>query len=865
LLTGARGVATAASAEQYNTGELGTLPWALQDPVTGAVADTLIEITPRDYYDVPSCGLAVTSNSPLDGSAPISLDCEIDSVFSAPGAALRLHVLSENDTPLHEGVHLIDLPAGTTKARFVLAPDLLDDGHYVARFSLRLPKDEASPWFELNLRKITRQGVSKKMEEVPAILESLSSHLSTVESASFAAPYARMRLLIAADVASRAKTFFDEGSWWRAADGFDYAAFTAAAVRAELAFSGGASELHEPTSNASLEDLTVRHGSFHSGDKPVFLFGAVGWEGLANDLTRLRDFGLNLAAFPIDPAEAVSSPQGSAGHLGRSFQAAKAANIAVMIQATPSGKSSPTSAPWLLAGRQRISAASAQAGEEDQALRSLAAYLEDQSMLASVSFIHQPQFRFRDEATRRRFVEFLTASYGDRNALNFTWKSRFRNINDFKFGMDFSQPAFRFDWHSFQQSVATAYMRKAIGNVREVAPSIPIQLTLADSAFLHNETGSGVDHERLTRLVEISGGVTSELKDHPYYALDHPRSTMHYALLQSLAPDQPVINSALKLFPEGLSTPDHERAYAHSTIWEGVMAGLDGAALWAWDDNKGLTFPSTGMLARPAGLEGFAKASIDVNRMADLVSAFQQAPGDVAILWSMPSKIYGRGEAYLTSLTQAYEGASFGGQKIRFVSESQCVQNGLQDVRLLIIPKTPAMSDEAFKVVNAYVKGGGAVVRTGMAVAYTPRGKSRQEVLDYSINTISVRGAENPTAYLHAMETAYSMEVLSHIPRAVNYHGYLIEGVKTRHLVHEGDEYLYVLNIRRDGVMCHLPEGARNGRDLIAAQDVSFPLMLEPLQPMLIRLGAVDEGVLVADVEPIRPNVPTSNVGVRVP
>ncbi len=107
-----------------------------------------------------------------------------------------------------------------------------------------------------------------------------------------------------------------------------------------------------------------------------------------------------------------------------------------------------------------------------------------------------------------------------------------------------------------------------------------------------------------------------------------------------------------------------------------------------------------------------------------------------------------------------------------------------------------------------------------------------------------VRGENLPTEYLHAMDAVTAFDALPRIPRTVNLSGYPIEGVKSRYVVYEGQGYLYVVNLRREPAMVQLYGGKRSGHDLIQGRDVEFPMQIEPLVPMLIRLDKPKEEAL---------------------
>jgi hypothetical protein len=235
-----------------------------------------------------------------------------------------------------------------------------------------------------------------------------------------------------------------------------------------------------------------------------------------------------------------------------------------------------------------------------------------------------------------------------------------------------------------------------------------------------------------------------------------------------------------------------------------------------------------------------------VNRLAPIVHALQQAPASVAVLWSDASKIFDDGEPYLESALYAYEGCSFSGYNVRWISEAQCADGELAGVKLLVIPHTPAVTDAAFEAMKAYIEAGGHVARIGMPIPYNEKGHSRQDILRNSYNTVLVRGVNLPTEYLHAIDAAIEMDALPVISRPVNEHGYPLEGVRTRTVELEGNQYLYLINVRKEPVTCHLTGPAQGGRDLIQGRDISFPYLMSPLEPMLLQMDRPEPELMLS-------------------
>jgi len=243
----------------------------------------------------------------------------------------------------------------------------------------------------------------------------------------------------------------------------------------------------------------------------------------------------------------------------------------------------------------------------------------------------------------------------------------------------------------------------------------------------------------------------------------------------------------------------------------------------------------TTIFDRPETTEAFAAACLNINRLAPIVAAFQRAPADILVLFSEASKIFDDGKPHLKSARYAYEGCSFSGYNVRFITDQQCAQSGLTGVKVLVLPETPAVPSDTFAALLAYVKSGGAVARVRTPIPYDEKGRSRREVLPNTANTVLVRGLNLPTEYLHAMDAAIVLGSLPTIPRTINAYGYRVEGVKTRYIEYGGERYLYLVNLRKTEITCYLAGSLQTGRDLILGRAVAFPQRVAPLDPMLIR------------------------------
>ncbi|MCL4693116.1 MAG: hypothetical protein KJ060_11475 [Candidatus Hydrogenedentes bacterium] len=379
-----------------------------------------------------------------------------------------------------------------------------------------------------------------------------------------------------------------------------------------------------------------------------------------------------------------------------------------------------------------------------------------------------------------------------------------------------------------------------------------VQVNQSDRVFDAGESAFGLNRETVARFTDIGGCTAVQSLAHPYLALGYPTQSLNYTLLRSLDRDAPVFNTWDSFVPDENVPASFLGVAAYALAWEGAMAGLNAAtAPLGKPDGSSQT-----LLGRPQRLEGYARACLDLNRLAPVVAAFQSAGPEVGILWSLSSKIFDEGIPYLESVKHAYEGCHTFGFSVAFVTEQDCINGALRDLRILVLPEAPSVSDEAFAVIDAYIAEGGITIRQGKPIPYNPRGLARHESLSISARTILIRGEDWPTEYLHALDAACELEGAPPVPRAINASGYPLEGVKTRFVEHDGDAFLYAINLRKEPVPVYLAGSYRSGVDMIGGNEVHFPTVMAPAEPVLLRLDPPDVALVAESDTPLDAELP---------
>lgn len=772
--------------------------------------------------------VALEETAPAAGIARFR--CSIRSDFEYRGARLRVAVLDENATLTQEGGVALDIDSGATTCQIKLDSKELAPGNYRVVFSIAHGSLLSEPTQELVLRKVSADKLLEELASSSQQIEALDQSLEELAEAGQPRPYLRLKANLVADQLGLAEQDVEDGAWESLEQRLRYARDRIGSIRAGIVFGDTHPELSGAVEMPSLAEVGIKDGSFTAGGRPVFLFGGALPARDPEMLAELHRYQLHAATVTLG----LEDGAGSAGELQDLFDGAVAHNIAMAVQLAP-GEVPPAlieAHPSLKPGGHVDIARPALLDRWEAFVAEIGPLLAGQPMLAGISLAEDPRFHFEGAEVKAGFLDYLRSNYPDRLTLNRSWRAHLASLEDIELWSEDPYDTYQqhrpyqFDWQTYHQSLGNSYFNWSRRLVRQYIPDTPLAATLPNAVFTNGETRYGVNREHLADMMQFSScSARTSLAD-PVYAMGYPLDSAYYTLLKSFEPEQPIFNLRYELDPGVRSGVTEAYRFVHSTIWEGVMSGLGGA-----------TVPFDSLIfERPETLEAFATAALDINRLAPLVHAFQQAPADVGILFSYASKVFDDGAPHLESARNAFEGVTFGGYTVRFISEAQCRPDTLDALKVLVVPDTPALGDEAFEAISNYVENGGTVARTGTPIPYDEQGYSRGDLIRNTGNTVLVRGLNLPTEYLHAMDAATALGALPQIPRPITGQGYPVEGLKSRYVAYDGEEYLYLLNLRQEPVYCALATQSQRGRDLIQGQDVAFPTTIEPLTPMLLRL-----------------------------
>lgn len=791
--------------------------------------------------DGPKLTLRATDTGDFPVAAPLTFACDITSRSAYEEVQVHFSIGTTSQPAIIAATQTIPLAKGPNSCAFHVDLASLAPGDYIANLSVQRDEESLAS-SQVNVQRVSDADFRVRARQCDARLDTVAAHLDQESSTRKHVLHARLN--IAREAARAVHTHADAAEWHPLDAKLRFVERVAAELAAALTFA--------PVKAAAMDyalplpaPVVAEGGAFTSNGRPVFLSGFAA--ATPDDLAQAGTFGLNAAALTIPPdaLHAADAPRSGALEAWTPLLAAARDNklaLAILLAIQQPGASAIAKNPGLLEDGVAYLSNPAMREHARRHLQIAGPWLDAHPEIAAISLAEAPAFRFSGPAVHRAFIDRVRAMHPDRQELNRLWHAHLASFEDItiwdRYIDDRPAPkveawnyqnrrAYQADWQTYHQELGTQFFQWLRDAARESGLVAPLSVTLPDTVFTKGETRNGVDREAVARIFSMQSAAVSLMMEDSVYAYAYPATSANIAYLRSLAPEKPVLLLDAQLTWPASTTPAKAGAFVEAALWDAAISGADGLLLAA----------NSPVRALPEALDAYARATSDLNRLAPIIKTFHQAPAEVGILLSTASKIMDDGDPHLLSALYAYEGASFSGYTIRFITETQCESGALDALSVLIIPETPAVPDAAFAKLSEYVERGGTVARVGTPIPYNNYGVSRTDVLRMTENTILVRGLNLPTEYLHAMDAAIERGALPRIPHAINAYGFPLEGVKTRYIEYEGAPYLFVMNIRKTPVECHLAGKLNHGEDLIDGREVHFPAQLEPMQPMLIRLS----------------------------
>lgn len=586
--------------------------------------------------------------------------------------------------------------------------------------------------------------------------------------------------------------------------------------------------------------ITAREGTFYCGDEPQLLIGYCGWWRVWTGVHRLAAQGLNhlqdsiIAPFALFPKSGHEPDKKMIEGLRWGWDKADRAGVCYsrMLACNQLAKSFREKHPEATGGgwSDLCTLHPAVRDFQKRYLTTVARTAKPHPSLG----VHVLYGENRHKLTGHplevaAFKEHLQQRYRTLGALNAVWHTQFKKWDEIGSAPSVPSPVAWHDRGRFSQHLFTRWSAWLQEQVRAVDPNAlctgyPSLLSWDDSS----DFSSGIDMEALCRTFNVNGFDTASLEyGGKRWAMT---SIAGFAMLNDLAkafnPANPNFDPELHLVNLNQRYPE---AYIRAAMFQGCLHGLAAASLWVFQRNEGM---DSMLVFQPRVMAAYIRTGLDLRRLTEPILAFQKAPSEVAILYSLTSVAYN--PKHLPEMRAAYEGTFFSDTKVSFVTERTVMEGALNRLKLLIVPSASHVPVPVAKRITTWTGRGGRLVLFGECLTRNERNQALPRPSQDAAGIVRLPATADPQAYSQALEPILAKTVRRPYRAAT-------DGVEMRTAATDRGRLFYAINMNKAPVTLDLsprPQGAL--AELRTQRPVRLPLRLAPLQVVVIALAKVD-------------------------
>jgi len=439
-----------------------------------------------------------------------------------------------------------------------------------------------------------------------------------------------------------------------------------------------------------------------------------------------------------------------------------------------------------------------------------------------------------------KFHRWLEEKHGAVDALNAIYGTGFGAFAEVPIPADASDYALFYEYWRFNQDRFFEFHQFLRELIHEFAPDLPVHAKVMSHAF--GDPGNfqvGVDYEAFTLLGAIAGNdcVQTFEGDLPgEYMQRWQDMALNYTFQRSVGPDKPVFNSEDHIIGDG-DTRYIPESHIRTAYWTQALHGQGAATTWVWERGQEGDFAEN-ILTRANCVRALGRVALDLNRAALEMYTLQGATSDMAILYAASSML--PSPDFTAEASAAFEGAYFADTVPAFVTENQLAAGRHNAYRVIVAPHTSHVPDSVVTALESYLAWGGTVMTVGECFTHDEYGRPRNKALEQTGDGRLLRYPDplTPRAYREILDRLLDEAECERPVRLRSPHGEPVWGVNLRTAEGEGKRLVSLVNFGRleQQVVLETAGPIRRAVDVLTDRDVSFPLVVRPLDPMLLAL-----------------------------
>jgi hypothetical protein len=591
---------------------------------------------------------------------------------------------------------------------------------------------------------------------------------------------------------------------------------------------------------------TVRWPDGRQERRPVFFSGYGHFSSVKRDVEKLPAYGLNIIQVEFGPNSTVISETENSmvpvEDFERLLQRAAASNVAVNLLLSPHYFPQWAYEKWPEVGGVNggfihfsVDAPQTRAVIERH-LRLVASSLKGKPGLHSYCLSNEPIYvdPSKDPYNEQKWVGWLKGRYSTLEALNAAHRATYGSFESVPVPVQAepkTTPLF-YDWCRFNDERFAGWHRWMADVIHEEDPAALVHAKTMNTLFQHSLQGWGIDQELFCDLSQIAGNDSWKWFAHQSgdWASSWQPENMHFDLQRSCC-GKPIFNSENHVIIDRDLQPV-PGVHVRNVLWQAAVHGEGASTMWVWertfDDRSDF---AGSIMHRPDCADAHGRVALDLMRLAPEVTALQQAPARIAVIYSIASLVYG-GTDSEAQLSRVYRALNFLGEKLDFITERQLAAGKAGRYKVIVAPGITHLPEEALRGLAAF---DGLVLTAGDGCfAKDDRDQPWQGGLPKHIAPLSKANDRE----LRDEIARLTQEALPRKVRVQDADGQTEAwGVEWQSAPYGDGLLVNLVNYTQKPLRVTVEGPQGPATDLIAGKPADEPLALQPLEPVLLRFG----------------------------
>jgi hypothetical protein len=390
-----------------------------------------------------------------------------------------------------------------------------------------------------------------------------------------------------------------------------------------------------------------------------------------------------------------------------------------------------------------------------------------------------------------------------------------------------------YDWTQFNNKHFADWHKWMAAILKKNLPHIPVHAKIMVFFSMdRDKLGWGVDPEAFCDVTDIAGCDAYAFPSGDYKTYDWHGHEFWYDLLNSFH-DQPVFNSENHIIPDGTGAVHIPATMTRAQYWQGALHHQAATTTWVWEEANHPSLAGS-IYFRPANAYGAGRAFIDIGRFADEITAINNAPSRIALLYSQPSIFWE--SKYAGTIHNIYTHLSFLGEKTTFVSEKMLRQHRLaSNINWIVLPQATHVEDATVAAIEKFIAGGGKLIHIGDGNLEFDQYHQERDLPGELADGRAVHRFEFQKDAIDSQEVLKNILKPTELFEAAT--DKLAWNVEYRLVEHDGATLVPIIDFAAEPVTVKCPAIAeKQVVDLLSGKEVDAgAIRLEPMVPRLLR------------------------------